>query len=196
MKRMVAFLVVTGVSLVSLLLVLVWSLTTYQVGSASMGDMMRQMMGGRYGVGMTAMPWFMLSSILVLVGIAVAGVLGFVYYLAYPQIRLSSPSQAMPQAMQATTESSRVSWSMLLRTSKPEERKVLEVLAAHNGAHLQKFVIKESGLSKLRTHRIISRFVERGIVTAVRSGNTNEVRLADWLKETAETGSDPRRSTT
>jgi hypothetical protein len=189
MHRMIAFLVLSGVSLVSLLLVLVWSLTSYQVGGASMIGMMGQMMGGRYAAGTQAMPWFMLSSILVLGGIVGAGVLGFVYYLAYPQIRLGSPSQAIPQPVQTTTESSRVSWSMLLRTSKPEEKKVLEVLAAHNGAYLQKSVVKESGLSKLRTHWIISRFVERGTVTAVRSGNTNEIRLADWLNETAGTGS-------
>ena len=75
------------------------------------------------------------------------------------------------------------SWPVLLRTSKPDERKVLEVLAAHNGKYLQKYISKETGLSKLRTHRIIARFVERGIVTASRSGNTNEVSLADWLKK-------------
>lgn len=53
---------------------------------------------------------------------------------------------------------------------------------------LMKFVY-EHRLSKLRTHRIISRFVERGIVTAVKSGNTNEIRLAEWLNETAQSGS-------
>jgi hypothetical protein len=76
-----------------------------------------------------------------------------------------------------------LSWSVLLRTLKPDERKVLEVLAAHDGTYLQKYVSKESGLSKLRTHRIVARFVERGIVTASKSGNTNEVSLADWLKK-------------
>jgi len=75
------------------------------------------------------------------------------------------------------------SWPVLLRTSKPDERKVLEVLAAHDGKYLQKYISKESGLSKLRTHRIVARFVERGIVTASKSGNTNEVSLADWLKK-------------
>jgi len=75
------------------------------------------------------------------------------------------------------------SWPVLLRTSNPDERKVLEVLAAHDGKYLQKYISRESGLSKLRTHRIVARFVERGIVTASRSGNTNEVSLADWLKK-------------
>jgi len=76
-----------------------------------------------------------------------------------------------------------VNWSVLLRTLKPDEGKVLQVLAAHDGNYLQKYISKESGLSKLRTHRIVARFVERGIVTASKSGNTNEVSLADWLKK-------------
>ena len=81
-----------------------------------------------------------------------------------------------------------MSWSTLLRTLKQDERRVLEVLGSHNGTYLQKFIVKESGFSKLRTHRIISRFAERGIVTAVKSGNTNEIKLADWLRETAQKG--------
>lgn len=71
----------------------------------------------------------------------------------------------------------------MVRTSNPEEKKVLDVLAGHNGTYLQKFIVKESGLSKLKTHRIISRFAERGIVSAVKSGNTNEVSLSPWLKQ-------------
>jgi uncharacterized membrane protein len=76
---------------------------------------------------------------------------------------------------------------MLMRTSKPEEKRILEVLSAHNGVYLQKFIVKESGLSKLKTHRIISRFAERGIVSAMKSGNTNEVRLSPWLNQPSQT---------
>jgi uncharacterized membrane protein len=57
------------------------------------------------------------------------------------------------------------------------------VLAAHDGKYLQKFIVKETGLSKLKTHRIVSRLAERGIVTAVSSGNTNEVSLSPWLQQ-------------
>lgn len=46
---------------------------------------------------------------------------------------------------------------------------------------MQKYIRKEAELSRLKTHRIISRFVERGIVSVTKSGNTNEVVLADWL---------------
>ncbi len=72
-----------------------------------------------------------------------------------------------------------------MRTSKPDEKRVLEVLSSHNGAYLQKLIVKEAELSKLKIHRIISRFAERGIVTVTKNGNTNLVRLATWLVEQA-----------
>lgn len=50
MNRMAAFLVVTGLALVSLLLILFWSMVAYQ-GSISMTGMMGQMMGSGYGTG-------------------------------------------------------------------------------------------------------------------------------------------------
>lgn len=186
MNRMGIFLIILGVSLASLLLIILWSVATYQAGFVSMNDMMRQMMGGRYATSMPAMPWLIWPSILVLVGIAAVGVFGFVYYLAYPQINLTVPSNEVTHPIRVLAENPKVNWSTLLRTSKPDERKVLEVLASHNGTYLQKFIVKDSGLSRLRTHRIISRFVERGVVTATKSGNTNEIRLAEWLKETKD----------
>ena len=70
---------------------------------------------------------------------------------------------------------------MLLRTSKEDEKKVLQLLSLHGGKYLQKYIVKEAELSKLQTHRIVSRFAERGIVTVAKSGNTNEVSLSLWL---------------
>jgi uncharacterized membrane protein len=53
------------------------------------------------------------------------------------------------------------------------------VITAHQGRHLQKYIRKEAGLSRLKTHRIIARFAERGIVSLKKSGNTNEIFLSD-----------------
>jgi uncharacterized membrane protein len=62
-----------------------------------------------------------------------------------------------------------------------QEQKVLTVLIAHQGKYLQKYVGKEAGLSRLKTHRIVARFAERGIVTLKPLGNTNEVTISDWV---------------
>ena len=55
---------------------------------------------------------------------------------------------------------------------------------SHKGKYLQKYIRKEAGLSRLKTHRVVARLAERGLITLEKTGNTNEVRLAEWLKKT------------
>ncbi len=151
--------------------------------------MMQQMMGGRTAVGgaVASMPGYVWTSLVTFSILSVVGVVGLVYYLAYPEINTGAASAESPPSAAPTRPPAQTtikeSWETVVRTSNPEEKKVLDVLAGHNGTYLQKFIVKESGLSKLKTHRIISRFAERGIVSAVKSGNTNEVSLSPWLKQ-------------
>jgi hypothetical protein len=72
---------------------------------------------------------------------------------------------------------------VLLKTMTPEEQKVLKVLINHQGKYLQKYVVKEAGISRLKTHRVVARFAQRGIVTVNEFGNTNEIMLSDWVKD-------------
>jgi uncharacterized membrane protein len=69
-----------------------------------------------------------------------------------------------------------------LKTLTADERKIIEVLSAHDGKYLQKYIRKEAGFSRLQTHRIVARLAERGIVALEKTGNTNTVHLAKWLK--------------
>jgi uncharacterized membrane protein len=71
---------------------------------------------------------------------------------------------------------------VLLKTMTAEEQKVLNVLIAHEGKYLQKYVAKEAGFSRLKTHRIVARFAQRGIVTVKEFGNTNEIVISDWVR--------------
>ena len=184
MRRTSVFLGLAGASLVGLMLVLLWYLADYQSGRASLGGVMGQMMGatGTYGMplGMPTWVWVAIAGLTVAL---LVGVVGLGYFLALPEIRTGPTS---PDASTSAPQGrSGLSWAVLMRTSKPEERKILEVLAAHGGNYLQKFVVKETGLSKLKTHRIISRLAERGVVSVERSGNTNQVSLANWVKPEA-----------
>lgn len=140
--------------------------------------MMGQMEGNTYAGGMQQMPSGVWVGLLVLAAVAIVGVAGFVYYVTLPEIAVKSDTRPPEKPPEADPGQS---WSALVRTSSPEERKVLEVLKAHGGKYLQKFVVKESGLSRLKTHRILSRFAERGVIYAERKGNTNEISLAPWL---------------
>ncbi|MDG6901299.1 MAG: hypothetical protein JRM80_04995 [Nitrososphaerota archaeon] len=147
------------------------------------------MMGNQTPYGMTtAMPSYLWALFAALTVLAVAGVGGLAYYLAYPEIRPVAVSAGPAPNVSESPDKPRLEWSALLRTSKPEEKRVLEVIASHDGKYLQKFIVKESGLSRLKTHRIVSRFAERGIVLVAKSGNTNEVSLALWLKPDVAAG--------
>jgi hypothetical protein len=184
MRRVGLFVAMLASAVAGLLIVLAWYISSYQGGNGSMTGLMGQMMGNQYAQGTVAsMPGFVTTSILTLFVLIVVGISGVVYYLAYPEIKVAAPPQATPADAHSSPADAKESWETVIRTSKPEERKVLEVLATHDGRHLQKLIVKESGLSRLKTHRIVSRFVERGIATTVKSGNTNEITLTPWLKQ-------------
>ena len=72
---------------------------------------------------------------------------------------------------------------MVLKTLKADERSIVYVLDAHGGTYLQKYITREAGLSRLRTHRIVAALSERGIVVVEKHGNTNQVSLVKWFHE-------------
>jgi uncharacterized membrane protein len=111
-----------------------------------------------------------LSSLLFL-SIVLASMVGVIYFLVVPEMK------------NYVSGNGRETISVVLRTLKPEERKVVGVLDAHGGTYLQKFITKEAGLSRLKTHRVIAALSERGIVHVEARGNTNEVSLGKWFHD-------------
>ena len=98
---------------------------------------------------------------------------GIIYFLILPEIR--TYYQADHQLI-----SKKVA-QRVRRTLNSDEQKIIEVLEAHGGTYLQKYISKEAELSRLKTHRIIARFTERGLVQVAKKGNTNEVSLTGLL---------------
>lgn len=130
-----------------------------------------------------------------LIAIVAVSVIGVVFYLAFPQLRYVKRTCEMPNTNSVTMEPVKRdsglvvnsvaepnTCSVVLKTMTPEEQKVLNVLVAHQGKYLQKYVSKEAGLSRLKTHRIVARFAQRGIVTVKEFGNTNEIVVSDWVR--------------
>jgi uncharacterized membrane protein len=111
-----------------------------------------------------------LSSLFFL-SIVLASMVGVIYFLVLPEMK----NYASGNGKETT--------SVVLRTLKPEERKVVGVLDAHGGTYLQKFITKEAGLSRLKTHRVVASLSERGIVHVEVRGNTNEVSLVKWFHD-------------
>ncbi len=71
----------------------------------------------------------------------------------------------------------------IMRVLKPDERRVVELLIENGGVMLQKDLRWELGMNRVQIHRILERLEERNIIVRRSVGNTNEVRLADWLME-------------
>ncbi|MDA4125441.1 MAG: hypothetical protein OK438_08380 [Thaumarchaeota archaeon] len=111
-----------------------------------------------------------LSSLLFL-SIVLASMVGVIYFLVVPEMKNYASGNG------------RETIAVVLRTLKPEERKVVGVLDAHGGTYLQKFITKEAGLSRLKTHRVVAALSERGIVHVEERGNTNEVSLVKWFHD-------------
>jgi len=165
--------------------------STASGNSGGMGGMMG---GGGTGTTTTSNLWIIPIAI---IAAAVIGTIGFGFYMVLPEIRntrraCEPTKNETPSASPAATSvietpissTSPNSCEVILKTMNPEEQKVLSVLIAHQGKYLQKYVGKEAGLSRLKTHRIVARFAERGIVTVKPLGNTNEVTVSDWVKGT------------
>ncbi len=162
-------------------------------------------MGGMMGDGSsTATSTSYLWVIPVALGaVAAVAVIGVAFYFAYPELKYirgtCNPNmvktESGTQSANAGIETGNAFSAgnnlrggssicdVLLKTLTPEEKKVMDVLVSHQGKYLQKYVVKETGLSRLRTHRIVARFAQRGIVTVKEFGNTNEIVVSDWVKD-------------
>ena len=160
-------------------------------GTGNNGGMGGMMGGNGTGTIATANLWIIPIT---LIAAILVGAIGVSFYMVLPEIRntRSTCEPTKNEHISATSiETSGIdvptsnvapnSCEVILKTMTPEEQKVLTVLIAHQGKYLQKYVGKEAGLSRLKTHRIVARFAERGIVTVKPLGNTNEVTISDWV---------------
>ena len=111
-----------------------------------------------------------------MIGLTVVGMIGLGYYLLYPQIKMGVVQTQTPiRNVNTQTINSVSPYESVSKTLTPEELKIINVLNAHNGKYLQKYIRSETGLSRLKTHRIVARLAERGIVSLEKTGNTNQV---------------------
>jgi hypothetical protein len=118
-----------------------------------------------------------LSSLLFL-STVLASMVGVIYFLVLPEMKDYYSSGSEPVGRGAT--------AMVMRTLKPDERKVVDILKVHGGSYVQKFITREAGLSRLKTHRVVATLAERGIVYVEKKGNSNDVTLAKWFLEGME----------
>ena len=175
------------------------------MGSGNFGGM-DGMMGNGGGTSSPSYLWLIPAA---LIAVSAVAVIGVAFYLLFPELRYIKGSSCTPQKIDPAPAPAKIpevaapvspapvssvpvsptvsavsdSCAVLLKTMTTDEQTVMNVLIAHKGKYLQKYVVKEAGLSRLKTHRVVARFAERGIVTVKEFGNTNEILLADWVKD-------------
>jgi hypothetical protein len=184
MQKLNLFLILLVVSLMSLI-ILVLTMLYFLPSSSTYPDLWSDMwshMGGMMGgSGQVSDPYLGYFGILfaIVIGILIVSIGGLVYFTMLPEIKTTT-RKLEDNTIPNSSESS--AFESVLKTLNNDEQKVLMVLKKHDGKYLQKYIRNEAKLSRLKTHRILARFAERGIVTLKKSGNTNEVTLAEWLQ--------------
>jgi len=126
-------------------------------------DILRLFLQLLTGKAPSGIPFFVPLSFLLFFFSTLAGTVGVVYFLIMPEIQTKNISEGNQEDL----------FSFLL----PDERKIVEILIKHEGEYLQKQISKEAGFTRVKTHRVIVRLAQRGIITVEKRGNTNVIRL-------------------
>ncbi len=193
MRRITIFLAILFISLVSLTLLIVAGMYVFAAAqqlpyswmSGMWSGSISGMMGGnsQRAVQNPSLPYFGFA-LIVLVSFAIVGITGAAYYTALPELKTGIAPVVSENTLEGHDEkkkADRTPLASVVKTLTNDERKIVEVLLAHGGKYLQKYIRTEAGLSRLQTHRVVARLAERRIVMLERTGNTNQVLLVDWL---------------
>jgi len=171
MQRVKLFLLIILIGAVALIST-IGTFLPHQMMMLSGGDRMGQMMGNGFGIGNFLWPTVLtFSSTIVIVVVA--------YAILFPTIKYSE--EAGTKQTSSSSPSNLHVMDVVMRIVKPDERMALEVLRSSGGVCLQKDITFKTGLSKLKTHRIVARLAERGIIQVRKIGKTNEITVPAWL---------------
>ncbi len=85
--------------------------------------------------------------------------------------------------LQQTTASLKGNTELLLSFLSPKEREIVQLLMEKNGHAFQSDISKMPGMTRLKTHRIVSKLAERKVVNVHDYGKTNIVALSPVILE-------------
>jgi hypothetical protein len=158
MRRVNLFLIILVASLVTVIVLTAIGFTIF-TSAQNPTNWMSQMWGGTNSVsngmgsmmGQTGATQASTNTLLsyygvlfaVVIGLAVFGIIGVTYYLLYPQIRMGAISPAIPKAKPQVVNGISP-YETVSKTLTDEERNIIDVLNAHNGKYLQKYIRNET----------------------------------------------------
>jgi len=97
------------------------------------------------------------------------------YLMIFPAIVLEKDQKLNPE------EGFLAFFEGVMKALHEDERKVCMALWKEGGTALQKDVRWVTGLSKVKTHRVVSRLASRGVIAVEKNGKENRLSLASWL---------------
>ena len=108
-------------------------------------------------------------------------VLIVVYYVFFPKLeRVTSSASIQTEVENLKDENKNL--EVALRLMESDERRVVKAIVDAGGSMLQKDISYNLEISRVKTHRTLVKLINRGIVTAEKKYNTNNITLADWLQ--------------
>ena len=123
--------------------------------------------------------WSVTNVLLVLLIILL--VIVIVYLVFFPRLESVKSSASIQTKVEEISEEENKSLEVALKLMESDERRVVETLINAGGSMLQKDISYELKISRVKTHRILVKLINRGIVIAEKKFNTNNIILADWL---------------
>ncbi|MGC9144939.1 MAG: helix-turn-helix transcriptional regulator [Nitrososphaeria archaeon] len=157
-KLRILFIVLVSASVGLGMIILILAATIEK--APDLGELFLQLLTGK---APSDIPFFVPLSFLLFFLTTLASSVGVVYFLIMPEI----------QTKDIISDKSEDILSFLL----PDEKKIVDILIKHDGEYLQKFISKEAGFTRVKTHRVVVRLAQRGIVSLEKRGNTNIIRL-------------------
>ena len=118
---------------------------------------------------------------ILLVVLIVLLVLIVVYFIFFPKLASVASSASIQPEVEEMKEENR-NLEVAYRLMEPDEKRLVEALVEAGGSMLQKDISYKLEISRVKTHRILVKLINRGIVTAEKQFNTNNIKLAGWLQ--------------
>jgi uncharacterized membrane protein len=89
----------------------------------------------------------------------------------------------MSQKIESKQENLKKNTSVILKLMNADEKKLIEILVNNNGKALQAQLTRLPGMNKVKSHRIVKKLIERGVIKIEKYGKTNFITLNDEIKE-------------
>lgn len=89
----------------------------------------------------------------------------------------------MTSKLEKKEKSLKKNTEVLLSFLSPEEKKLVNALIESNGKVLQAEITRLPGMSKVKSHRVVQKLIDRGVIEKESVGKTNVVRFTKEIKE-------------